>query len=150
MISEVLVFIIGIVPIAWLFFALCILRLPGHVACPYGLLIAAALAFFVLAMPPLGLVTAAFEGLIFALWPILLVIVAAMILYKYSVETGGMETIKRLLTGISHDKRILVLILAWGFGSFLEGVAGFGVPVLIPGAILVSLGFSPMFSIVAC
>jgi lactate permease len=150
MISDLFMFFIGIVPIVWLFFALCILRLPGHIACPGGLLIAAALAFFTMSMRMPDLATAALEGLIFALWPILLVIVSAMILYKYSVETGGMETIKMLLTGISRDRRILVLIIAWGFGSFLEGIAGFGVPVLIPGAILVSLGFNPMFSIVAC
>ena len=145
-----LLFIIGIAPIVWLFLALCLLRLPGHVACPCGLLIAGFLAFLTMSAQPADLATAALEGLIFALWPILLAIVSAMILYKYSVETGGMDTIKMLLTGISHDKRILVLILAWGFGSFLEGIAGFGVPVLIPGAILVSLGFNPMFSIVAC
>ena len=147
---DPVVFIIGIAPIIWLFFALCILRLPGHIACPGGLVIASILALFSLSMPPENLITAAFEGLIFALWPIILVILAAMILYKYSVATGGMDTINRLLIGVSRDRRVLVLILAWGFGSFLEGMAGFGAPVLIPGSILVSLGFSPMFSIITC
>ena len=141
---------IGIAPIVWLFLALCVFRLPGHVACPSGLILAAALALFTLEKSPAEVGTAALEGAIFALWPILLVVIAAMILYKYSVETGGMETIKSLLTGISRDKRILVLILAWGFGGFLEGIAGFGVPVLIPGSILVALGFNPMLAVVVC
>jgi len=73
-----------------------------------------------------------------------------MILFKYSVATGGMDTIIMFLAGISRDKRVLVLILAWGFGGFLEGIAGFGVPVLIPGSILVALGFNPMLAVVAC
>ena len=150
MTPDLSIFIIGIAPIIWLFFAFCILRLPGHIACPSGLLIAAVLALAFMSMTPKDLATATLEGFIFALWPILLVIFAAMILYKYSVASGGMETIKKLLVGITRDKRILVLILAWGFGSFLEGIAGFGAPVLIPGSILVSLGFSPMFSIVSC
>ena len=142
--------IAGILPIVWLFVSLCVLRLPGHVACPCGLALAAALALSVMGAAPGEVASAAFEGLLFALWPILLAIIAAMVLYRYSVETGGMDRIKGLLTGISRDKRILVLILAWGFGGFLEGVAGFGVPVLIPGCILVALGFSPMLSVVAC
>ena len=143
-------FLIGITPIIWLFLGLCVLRLPGHIVCPLGLALAAALAFSGMGAPASEITTAAFEGALFALWPILLAVVAAMILYKYSVETGGMDKIKALLTGVSRDKRILVLILAWGFGGFLEGIAGFGVPVMIPGCILVSLGFSPMFSVVAC
>jgi len=148
--NELLLLLVGVAPIIWLFLALCVFRLPGHAACPGGLILAALLALFALGKAPAEVATAAFEGAIFALWPILLVIVSAMILYKYSVDTGGMETIKTLLTGISRDKRVLVLILAWGFGGFLEGIAGFGVPVLIPGSILVSLGFSPMLAVVAC
>jgi len=150
MAPDIFSFIIGILPVAWLFVALCVFRLPGHIACPGGLVLAAALAFFKLAMPGRDVATAALEGGIFAIWPILLVTIAALILYKYSVATGGMDVIVKLITGISKDKRILVLMLAWGFGSFLEAIAGFGSPVLIPGSILVSLGFNPMFAIVVC
>ena len=141
---------VGLAPIVWLFLALCVFRLPGHVACPGGLILAAVLALFLLEKAPAEVATSALEGAIFALWPILLVVVSAMILYKYSVDTGGMETIKKLLTGISRDKRVLVLILAWGFGGFLEGIAGFGVPVLIPGSILAALGFNPLLAVVVC
>ena len=148
--SGLFLFLISIVPVVWLFLAFCAFRLPGHVACPCGLLITALLAYSLLGTPATALFGAALDGLVFALWPILLAVVAATVLYKYSVATGGMETIKAMLISVSPDKRILVLILAWGFGGFLEGIAGFGVPVLIPGSILVSLGFSPMLSIVAC
>ena len=148
--NDLYMLIAGVLPIVWLFVSLCVMRLPGHVACPCGLALAAALALFAMGAAPGEVASAAFEGILFALWPILLVIIAAMVLYRYSVATGGMDRIKGLLTGVSRDKRILVLILAWGFGGFLEGVAGFGVPVLIPGCILVALGFSPMLSVVAC
>jgi len=148
--NELLLLSVSVAPIVWLFLAFCVFHMPGHVACPLALLLAAFLAFFILGLGPAELFTAALEGAIFALWPILLVVISAMILYKYSVETGGMETIKSFLTGISSDKRVLTLILAWGFGGFLEGIAGFGVPVLIPGSILVALGFNPMLAVVTC
>ena len=150
MTSDLFLFIIAILPIIWLFLALCVFHLPGHIACPGGLILAAVLALTVIDMPFSNVATAAAEGAIFAFWPILLVTIAALILYKYSVATGGMDVIIKLMTGISRDKRIIVLMLAWGFGAFLEAIAGFGSPVLIPGSILVSLGFSPMFSIVVC
>jgi len=146
--NAILLLCVGLAPIVWLFFAFILFRLPGHVACPCGLLLAAALALSVLGKAPAEVASAALEGAVFALWPILLAVVAAMILYRYSVETGGMETIKKLLTGISRDKRILALILAWGFGGFLEGIAGFGVPVMIVGSILVALGYNPMLAVV--
>jgi len=148
--NELLLLCFSVAPIVWLFLAFCVFHMPGHVACPCALLLAALLAFYALGLGPAEIITAALEGALFALWPILLVVVSAMILYKYSVETGGMETIKSFLTGISRDKRVLALILAWGFGGFLEGIAGFGVPVLIPGSILVALGFNPMLAVVTC
>ena len=61
-----------------------------------------------------------------------------------------MDLIKKMLTSVTNDKRVLVLILAWGFGGFMEAVAGFGTAVAIPAAIMVGLGFDPLFSAVAC
>ena len=142
--------ITALIPIIWLLVALCIFRLPMHIVCPIGLLLTAVLAFFFWNEAPIEIGSAALEGVLFGLWPILLVIVAAMILYKYSVASSGMKRIQELLSNISTDKRVLVLILAWGFGGFLEGIAGFGTPVLIPGSILVSLGFNPFFAVVLC
>ena len=148
--SQTILLIAAIVPIAWLFVGLCILHLPGHAVCPSGLLIAAVLAFSFRQLDLKGILTGALEGALFAWWPILLVVLAAMILYRYSVATGGMDRITELLSGISSDERVQVLILAWGFGGFLEGIAGFGTPVLIPGCILVALGMNPFKAIVVC
>ncbi|MDR2157671.1 MAG: L-lactate permease, partial [Clostridiales Family XIII bacterium] len=148
--GDLLFFVFGILPILWLFFSLCLLRLPGRAACPSALAICAALAVALWGMTPGETVSAAAEGVLFALWPIILVIVAALILYKYSIHTGGMEIIKGMLAGASTDKRVLALLLAWGFGGFLEGVAGFGTPVLIPGGILIAMGFPPFAAVVVC
>ncbi|MDU2111710.1 MAG: L-lactate permease, partial [Clostridiales bacterium] len=95
-------------------------------------------------------ITATVEGMAIALWPILLVIVAALFTYNLAVETKTMDVIKKMLSSITTDKRIQVLILAWGFGGFLEAVAGYGTAVAIPASILASLGFNPLFAAVIC
>lgn len=92
--------------------------------------------------------TAAIEGGIGAIWPICLIILAAMFTYNICVKTGAMEMIKRLLTSVTNDKRVLVMLLTWGFGGFMEAIAGFGTPVAIPAAMMVGLGFDPIFSAV--
>ncbi|MDR0578096.1 MAG: L-lactate permease [Candidatus Accumulibacter sp.] len=148
--SSALNFACAVLPIVWLCVSLCVLRLPGYIACPAGLAVASVLALFVWRHSAAEVGSAALEGAFFALWPILLVVLAAMILFKYSELSGGMDTIKAMLSGASSDRRVLALVLAWSFGGFLEGISGFGTPVLIPGAILVALGFSPMTAVVCC
>ena len=73
--------------------------------------------------------TAALEGICNALWPIIIVILAALFVYNLTLKTGAMEKIKAMLAGVSTDKRILMLLIAFGFGNFMEGMAGFGTAV---------------------
>ena len=87
-------------------------------------------------LPEFQELTAALEGVAMAVWPIGIIVIAAIFVYNLSVKTGGMDTIKTTLTAISADRRIQVLIIAWGFGGFLEGASGFGTSVAIPAAIL--------------
>jgi lactate permease len=91
---------------------------------------------------------ATLEGVAFALWPILLVILAAIFTFKLAELTGALSVIRNQLTGITTDRRIQVLILAWGFGGFLEAVAGYGTAVAIPASILAMLGLHPVFAAV--
>ena len=84
------------------------------------------------------------------IWPICLVIIAAIFTYNLTVHTKNMDLIKRMLTSVSRDKRILILIIAWGFGGFMEGMAGFGTAVAIPASILCGLGISPIFAATVC
>ncbi|MDR1796866.1 MAG: L-lactate permease [Clostridiales Family XIII bacterium] len=148
--SEGLLILVAIIPIAWLFAGLCVLRIAGHIVCPVALVLTAAAAALFYGMDGGEIATAAAEGALFACWPVLLVILTAMTMYRYSVATGGMDRILQILSGVSTDKRVLVLIVAWGFGGFLEAVAGFGTPILIPGSLLVALGFAPVLAVIVC
>ena len=159
----VLNFLLALLPILWLFVAFLALKMPGYLGCLIALVIA------VVESIVLGAVTggtagtvmlhglnvsealsASLEGVLGAVFPIAIIIIAAMFTYNLCVETRAMDLIKRMLTSVTNDKRKLVLILAWGFGGFMEAVAGFGTAVAIPAAMMVAVGFDPMFSAVAC
>ena len=143
-------FILALLPILWLIIALSVLKMPGFKACVIALVIDAiiALAKFNLSVSNVG--TAALEGALNALWPIILVIIAALFTYNLTLETKSMDSIKGMLSSVSMDQRVLMLIIGWGFGNFMEGMAGFGTAVAIPASILVGLGFDPIPTVVAC
>lgn len=145
-----LLFFIALIPIVWLMVSLGVLKTPGHKATPITLAITLVLAIIVWKMPAVNAVKAGLEGAANALWPIMIVIVAAVFIYNLSLHTKRMDLIKTMMTGITTDQRILVLILAWGFGGFLEAIAGFGTAVAIPASIMAALGFDPVFAAIIC
>ena len=124
--------------------------MPAHKTCSFTVILTLIIAMICWRMKFIDGITATVEGMAIALWPILLVIVAALFTYNLAVETKTMDVIKKMLSSITTDKRIQVLILAWGFGGFLEAVAGYGTAVAIPASILASLGFNPLFAAVIC
>jgi lactate permease len=140
----------ALIPIAWLMVSLGVLKMPAHKATAIGLAAAALLAFFAFKVPLLLVSTAALEGVALGLWPIMIVIIAAIFTYNMAQHTKSMDTIKTMLADITTDNRIQVLILAWGFGGFLEAVAGYGTAVAIPASILAALGFDPLFAALIC
>lgn len=143
-------FILAMLPIIWLIIALSGLKMAGHIACPIALVITIIEALFLWKQKLIDVLTGGVEGFAMAIWPICLVIVAAVFTYNLVVHTKNMELIKKMLTSVSKDKRILVLIIAWGFGGFMEGMAGFGTAVAIPAGILCGLGFEPIFAATVC
>lgn len=147
MLTQVL---FAVIPIAWLIIAMTLLKMSGVKACGIGLVITAAecLAVYKMGVPEVA--TGAAEGAIAALWPICIIIVAAMFTYNMSLHTGAMDIIKGMLGSVSNDKRIVALILGWGFSNFMEGIAGFGTAVAIPVAMMVGLGFDPISAAVIC
>lgn len=148
--DNLLLFFIALIPVIWLIVSLGVLKIPGQKACPIALAMTIVLAIVVWQMPVVDSLTAALEGAAMAIWPIFLVIIAAVFTYNLVTHTGGMETIKKMMSSVSTDQRILVLILAWGFGGFLEAIAGFGTAVAIPASILAALGFNPVFAAIIC
>ena len=143
-------FLLAMLPIIWLIIALSGLKMSGHLACPIALIIKAVEALFLWKQKIIDVLTGGLEGFAMAIWPICLVIVAAVFTYNLVVHTKNMELIKKMLTSVSKDKRILVLIISWGFGGFMEGMAGFGTAVAIPAGILCGLGFDPIFAAMIC
>ena len=143
-------FIQGLAPILWLIVALSVLKLPAWKACPVALIIAFLVAWQCFDMQLTDVITGTLEGAAMAVWPILGVIVSAIFAYNLTVHTGGMDKIKDMLSSLSTDKRMLILIIAWGFGSFLECMSGFGTAVAIGASMLVTVGVKPVSAVVVC
>ena len=107
-------FFVAVIPVIWLVIALMCIKMQGYAACISALVLGAVLAAFVWKFPLQMIVAACGEGVLNGLWPICLVIVAAMYTYYLTIETGAMEKIKQMLASVSNDKRILILLIAWG------------------------------------
>ncbi|HSQ87756.1 L-lactate permease [Romboutsia sp.] len=148
--NKYILFLIATIPIIWLIVSLGIMKLPAHKTCLFTAILTFIIALIFWKMPLIDAVTSSIEGIAIALWPILLVIIAALFTYNLAVETKSMDTMKKMLSSITTDDRIQVLILAWGFGGFLEAVAGYGTAVAIPASILASIGFNPVFAAIIC
>jgi len=144
--------LLAALPVAWLLLALAVLKMKAWKAALVagGLAIAVAWTFFGSSSTPVGLWTASLDGVSLALYPICLVILAALFTYGITVESGAMEIIRNGLSSVSHDRRVLALLIVWGFGNFMEGMAGFGTAVAIPASILVGIGFDPMKAVLMC
>ena len=142
--------LIATIPIIWLLLGLAVFRLKALIVCPVGLLLSIGLACLFWNFSPRLAAESALDGAVFAVWPILWIIIAAFFTYNISLHTGSDKQIKQLLADVSPDPRIQALIIAWGLGSFMEAVAGFGTAVVIPAALLLSLGFRPMLTAVVC
>ncbi len=143
-------FVLALTPIIWLVIALCGLHIEAWKASLGALAVAIVVAALGWQMTAVNIATAALEGFAMALWPISLVIIAAVFTYNVTVHTAGIETIKAMLCSVSADKRVLVLLIGWCFGAFLEGMAGFGTAVAIPASMLVAVGVAPIEAILAC
>ena len=154
--------LISVIPILLLIVLMMGFKVSGYKSAIITLAVTILLALF--AVPAMGIVPEKYaevsiygialwsvvEGLLKACFPIILIIIFAIFSYNILCETKEIETIKTQFIQMTSDKGLLVLLLTWGLGGVLEGMAGFGTAVAIPAAILISLGFKPMFSAVIC
>ncbi len=151
--DPVLSALVAAVPIVVFLLALVVLRLRGIVAGLIALAVQVLVSTLAFGMPLSAASGAGLLGLLTAVWPIAYIIVMAVWLYKLAVASGRFDVIRASIGGISDDQRIQVLLISFAFGAFLEGAAGFGVPIAICAALLVQLGFGPvkaaMISLVA-
>jgi lactate permease len=141
---------VSALPVLTLFFVLVGLKKRVWVAALSGLLMAVVLALAVFNMPVVLVTTAAGHGFIFGLLRIAWIVVGSIFLYNVASETGQFQVMKDSIAGLSSDKRLQLVLIAFCFGAFLEGTGGGGAPVAIAGAFLMGLGFSPFQSATLC
>lgn len=142
--------LVSALPVCILFFVLVVLRKRVWFSALCGMLVAMALAAVVFRMP-LVLVGGSFVlGLQFGVLRIAWIIIASLFLYHVAVETGQFEVMKESIAGLSSDRRLQVILIAFCFGAFLEGTGGGGAPVAIAGAFLIGLGFDPFKAATLC
>jgi L-lactate transport len=137
-------------PIFFLFWALAIKRMKGHIAAVLTLLLTLAIAIAVYRMPVIPAVSAAALGMASGLWPIGWIIFTAVFFYNINVEAGQPAIIANSISSLSRDRRLQALLIAFCFSGFMEGVSGEGAPVAVAAAMLIGLGFSPLSAAVLC
>ncbi|WP_303748340.1 L-lactate permease [Stenotrophomonas pigmentata] len=142
--------LIALLPIAFFFVALAVLRMKGWLAGTITVAIALAVALLFYRMPVSQALGAAGFGFLYGLWPIAWIIIGAVFLYKVSVKTGQFAIIRASILSVTEDQRLQMLMVGFAFGAFLEGAAGFGAPVAITAALLVGLGFKPLYAAGLC
>jgi lactate permease len=136
--------LVAALPVIVLMALLAFWHVRAHLAAGIALLTAGLVAVAVYGMPPALAVAAAGYGAAFGLLPIGWLVVNAIFIYQLSVETGQFVVLQQQIAGISRDRRIQALMLAFAFGAFIEGAAGFGAPVAISGGLMIGLGFKPL------
>src|SRR5690348_8586336 len=148
--SLVLSALIAAAPILVLLFLIGIRRKPAWIASLSGLAATILLALFVYRMPAGVLFSSVAYGAAFGLFPIGWVVFSAILLYRITLESGKFELLKDSIGNLTSDPRLQALLIAFAFGAFVEGAAGFGTPVAVASAMLVGLGFEPFYAAAIC
>ena len=136
--------LVAALPVVTLLGLLAFWHVRAQFAALAGLLVAATIAIFVYRMPAQLAVTAGAYGAAFGFFPIGWIVLNAIFVYDLSLATGQFAVLQRQIAGVSSDRRIQALLIAFSFGAFIEGAAGFGTPVAISGALMIGLGFRPL------
>src|SRR3954454_14241045 len=148
--NPILSTIAAAIPVCTLFYFLAVRRTVAWRAAVYAFLVALVVALAVFRMPAHMVVGAVADGLVFGWFRIAWIVVAAVFVYELSVDSGKFEVVKQSVGGISNDRRLQVLLIAFAFGALLEGAGGGGAPVAITGAMLIGMGFPPFQTAVMC
>ena len=137
-------------PVFVLLLLIGVLRKPAWIAALSGLAAAIAVAIVEFGMPFGHVLSSMGYGAAFGLFPIGWVVFTAILLYNVTVEMGKFEIVKKSVGNLTEDRRLQALLIAFAFGAFIEGAAGFGTPVAVAAAMMVGLGFSPFYAAAIC
>jgi lactate permease len=138
--------LVASLPVVVLLGMLAFFHVRAHIAAFTGLGASLAIALAVYGMPAGTALAAALNGAAFGLFPIGWIVLSAIFVYDITVATGKFEIVKQTIAGLGDDRRVQALLIAFSFGAFIEGAAGFGTPVAISAAMLIGLGFRPLLA----
>jgi lactate permease len=142
--------LLAALPVLFFLLALTVFKLKGLTAALLAVAVSGAVSFLVFGMPVENIAGAAILGVANGVFPIGFIVLMAVWLYKLAIRSGKFEVIRGSIASVTEDQRIQVLLIAFCFGGFLEGAAGFGVPIAICAALLVELGFRPLKAAMLC
>jgi lactate permease len=142
--------LVAAIPLVVIFVCLAVLKMKAYKAGILAVSSAIAIAVGVWGMPAKLAGLATLQGAAFGLFPVFYIVVTTLFLYNITVKGGQFEIIRASLAGVTGDRRLQALLIAFCFGAFIEGAAGFGTPVAIAGATLVGLGFRPLYAAGVC
>jgi len=148
--NRILSTAVSALPVVTLFFVLVALKKRVWISALCGFAVAVLLALVVFGMPAMLVATAAAHGFIFGIIRIAWIVVASIFLYNVAITTGQFQVMKNSIAGLSSDKRLQLILIAFCFGAFLEGTGGGGAPVAVAGAFLIGLGFPPFQAATLC
>src|ERR1700756_2293657 len=132
------------VPVVTLLVLIASGRVKAHIAAIIAVIVTNLIAIFIFTMPAGMSIRASILGIVTGFFPIGWIVLNVIFLYQVTVATGKFELLKRAVGGVTEDRRLQLLLIAFSFGAFFEGASGFGTPVAITGAVLIGLGFSPL------
>jgi lactate permease len=132
------------VPVVTLLVLIASGRVKAHIAAIIAVIVTNLIAIFIFTMPSGMSVRASLLGVVAGFFPIGWIVLNVIFLYQITVATGQFELLKRAVGGVTEDRRLQLLLIAFSFGAFFEGASGFGTPVAITGSVLIGLGFSPL------
>ncbi|MDB5637564.1 MAG: glcA [Bradyrhizobium sp.] len=132
------------IPVVTLLVLIASGKVKAHIAAIVALLAANIIAIFVFTMPAGMSIRASLLGVVAGFFPIGWIVLNVIFLYRITVATGKFELLQRAIGGVTEDRRLQLLLIAFSFGAFFEGASGFGTPVAVTGAVLIGLGFSPL------
>ena len=141
---------VAAIPIVVLFVMLGVLRKPAWISALSALVSALLVALFAYGMPASLALISTIYGAAYGVFPIAWIVFASIMLYRLAVDTGKFEVIKDSVGSLTDDRRLQAMFIAFSFGAFIEGAAGFGAPVAVSGAMLAGLGFNPFYAAGIC
>jgi lactate permease len=132
------------IPVVTLLVLIASGKVKAHIAAIIAVILTNLIAIFVFTMPANMSIRASLLGVVAGFFPIGWIVLNVIFLYQITVATGQFELLKRAVGGVTEDRRLQLLLIAFSFGAFFEGASGFGTPVAVTGAVLIGLGFSPL------